>query len=164
MRSTHALVLFVLGGLTLAACGKKNDNADTATSASAAAPAPPAASATPTASAEPTASAAPAAAPTDSPSSDPLAANSAAPADTNAPAPVPGTVVGQRGIEDCCAALATIAMGGGGRKGKNRAFKAAEICPQEAALVRSGRASRAQALSAVIAAGLAGHPRPASCR
>jgi hypothetical protein len=159
IRSTSALVLLVCGGLMLAACGKKDDGGSAAAasgSAAASAAAPASASAAP--SAAPSASAAPA----DSGSAAPADSGSAAPADSGAPT-APGVPGAQRGIEDCCAALAGLAAGGRGKRAKNRAFKALEVCPGIAAQVRAGRATRAQALTQVRS-GLEGHAAPAACR
>ncbi|MFT3774850.1 MAG: hypothetical protein QM820_56600 [Minicystis sp.] len=160
IRSTYALVLLVCGGLTLAACGKKDNDASStgsaAASGSAAAP-------TATAAATTTASAAPTAAPTDSAAAAPSGTPSAEPTAAPSGAPVVTGPAPQRGIEDCCAALAATATGHRGKSAKNRASRALEVCPQVAALVRQGRATRQQALAQVTSA-LAGHPVPSSCR
>lgn len=157
MRATFALVLIACGGLTLAGCGKKDDNAGSTASAASTAAATATATAADTATAAPTATAT--AAPADS--AAPAASGSAVPADTAAP--VVNPVLPQRGIEDCCAALAAAATGGRGRAAKNRSFRALEVCPGIAAQVRQGRATRAAALTQVRSA-LTGHPIPAACR
>ena len=153
IRSTYALVLLVCGGLVLSACGKKNDNADgTAPSGSASASAAPPATATATATA----------APADTASAAPSGSASAAPADTTAP--VANNQVPQRPIDDCCIALAATALSRRkGGKHKNDAFRAAEICPGIAALVRQGRATRSQALTQ-IKSSMAGERTPAQCQ
>lgn len=156
IRSTYALVL-LCGGLTLAACGKKDNDAGSTSSAAATA------AATATATAAPTATATAAPADTGAPAASDSAA--APPADTASAAPVATTnvVAPQRGIEDCCAALAAVATSGRGRAAKNRSFRALEVCPGIAAQVRAGRATRSAALTQVRSA-LVGHPVPAACR
>jgi hypothetical protein len=52
---------------------------------------------------------------------------------------------------------------GRGKTAKNKAFKAAEICPGIAALVRQGRATRQQALTQIKSA-LVGYSTPAQCQ
>jgi len=150
IRSTYALVLLVCGGLVLSACGKKKDDADaTAASGSAAASAAPPVTAT--------ASAAP---PADTASAAPSGSASAAPPDTAAP--VANNAVPQRPIDDCCLALAGAAASRRRGKHKNDAFRAAEICPGIANLVRQGRATRSQALTQIKSA-MAGERTPAAC-
>ena len=153
IRSTYALVLLVCGGLVLSACGKKNDNADsTAASGSASA----------SASAAPPATATATAAPADTGSAAPSASASAPPADTAAP--VANNQVAQRPIDDCCIALAATALSRRkGSKRKTDAFRAAEICPGIAALVRQGRATRSQALTQIKSA-MAGEHTPPQCQ
>ena len=153
MRSTFALVLVMCGGLAVAACGKKDDAGSTATAA------------------------ADTAAPADTGTAAPADTGTAAPADTGAPAasgsadappaetaaPVANNAMPQRGIEDCCAALASAATRARGKKTKKKSFRALEVCPGIAAQVRSGRSTRASALAQVRSA-LVGAPVPASCR
>src|SRR5580693_7865281 len=145
-RSLRVLALLVCGGLLFSAC-KKDSSAAPADSASAALPAD-------TASAAPPATAAAAAAPADT-------AAAAAPADTgSAAAPPPGTgapqtavgVVPQRPIDDCCASLAGVAARARGRRKGERSFRAMEICPGIATLVRQGRATRSEALTQIRSA------------
>jgi CCR4-NOT transcriptional regulation complex NOT5 subunit len=150
IRSTYALVLIVCGGLVLSACGKKKDDADaTAASGSASASAAPPVTATATA------------APADTATAAPSGSASAAPPDTAAP--VVNNAPPQRPIDDCCIALATTAATRRRGKHKNDAFRAAEICPGIANLVRQGRATRSQALTQIRSA-LAGERSPASCQ
>jgi len=141
IRSTYALVLLVCGGVALSACGNKGGDSSSSGAAVAASGAASAVvSATPTA----TASAAPA-------------------ADTASAAPV-ATGVPQRPIDDCCFALAAMATTAGrGKHVKNKAFKAAEICPGIAVLVRQGRATRQQALTQIKSA-LVGYSTPPQCQ
>ncbi len=154
IRSTCALVLIVAGALALAACGKKDDTGGS--SGTAAATDAPAASAAPTASAADVASAAP-------PADTSSAATSASAPPPDAPPPVAGGPV--RGIDDCCAALASAAVMSRSRSKRGRADKAAEICPGIAAQVRAGRASRATALTQIRSAfATAGGQVPSACR
>lgn len=154
IRSSHVLVLLVSGVLALSACKKSGGDGDTST-----APATAAATAT----AEPTAAAT--AAPADTAAPAPSESASAAPADTAAPTAVPVAVTPQRPIDDCCIALAAVATSRHRhhKKVKRDAFRAAEICPGIALLVRQGRATRAQALTQIRSA-MAGEPTPAACR
>jgi hypothetical protein len=157
MRSTSALVLLVCGGLALSACGNKSETGGT-TGAASAAPVQ-AASAAPVASAEPAASAS--AAPADTAAAAPSGSASAAPADTgSAPPPVAGVPV--QPIDSCCAALSAVGHSGRGRKAKNKASRAAEICPGIAALVRQGRSTRQAALTQIKSA-LVGSTVPPEC-
>lgn len=150
IRST-CLVLLVCGGLVLSACKKGDDGTGTTGTPAATA------TATATASAAPaeTATAAPAA-PTTSASAAP--ADSAAPATTTTP-----NAVAQRPIDDCCSSLASLQRGARGRGTRDKSFRAMEICPGIADLVRSGRATRAQALTQIRSA-LVGYPVPSTCR
>jgi hypothetical protein len=150
-------VLLVCGGLTLAACGKKDDGGSTGTAASASATATATAAATATATA--TASAAPD--PSGSASAAPADTGSAAPADTGAP--VATGKAPEKPIDDCCAALARAAhTSGRGKAAKNAAHRAEEICPGIAALVRQGRTTRASALTQIKSA-LVGRSVPPQC-
>jgi hypothetical protein len=153
IRSTCALVLIVGGALTLAACGKKDDNSGTTSGTAAATAAP-----TPTATAADTASAAPPPADTSS------AATSASAPPPDAPPPPPGVGGPIRGIEDCCAALASAALRSRSASKRTNSDKAAEICPGIAAQVRAGRASRATALTQIRSSFGGGGQVPGPCR
>jgi hypothetical protein len=77
---------------------------------------------------------------------------------------VANNAVPQRPIDDCCIGLATIAVSRRRNpKTRNDAFRAAEICPGIAALVRQGRATRAQALAQIRSA-MAGERSPPACQ
>ncbi|APR82919.1 Hypothetical protein A7982_08268 [Minicystis rosea] len=152
-------MLLVCGGLALTACGKKDKDDGAGSTSTAAATASATASAAATAAATTTASAAPADTASAAPSGDPSAAPAA---DTAAPAAVNNTAP-QRPIDDCCAALSARShTSGRGKAAKNKAHKAAEVCPGIAALVRQGRATRAQALTQIRSA-LVGSDVPAAC-
>jgi hypothetical protein len=157
-RPVRALVILVCSGLLLSACKKKDDTAAApADTGSAAAPADTGSAAAPTPAA------ASAAAPADTGATAPAATGSAAqpPPGPNAP---PGAVVApQRPIDDCCASLSGVAARARGRRKGDRSFRALEICPGIADLVRQGRATRAQALTQIRSA-LVGYDIPAACR
>jgi hypothetical protein len=156
MRSTCALGLIVAGALAVAACGKKDDNAGS-TSGTAAATDVPVATVAPLASATDAASAAP---PADSSS----AATSASAPPPDAPPP-PGVGGPVRGIDDCCAALASASVMSRSQAKRGKSNRAAEICPGIAAQVRAGRASRATALTQIRSAfGAASGLVPGPCR
>lgn len=156
IRSTCALVLLVCGGLALGACGKKDDAGGSTGSA--------AASAATTATATATASAAPPADTGAASAAPPADTASAAPPDASGSAAAPPTgAVAQRPIDDCCAALAHQEVAARSKKNRVAAAKAEEICPRVAALVRSGRATRADALNQVRSA-LVGRAVPGPCR
>jgi hypothetical protein len=158
IRSTCALVLIVAGALALTGCPKKDETSGSSSGTAAATDAPPASGA-PSATAADTASAAP-------PADTSSAATSASAPPPDAPPPAvaaPGGPV--RGIEDCCAALASASVMSRSHSKRASSNKAAEICPGIAAQVRAGRASRAMALTQLRSAFAAyGGQVPGPCR
>lgn len=161
---------WVLGVLVAASlvtgCKKKSDESDeplklpekkTEASADATASAAPSASATAAASAAPAESG--------SAASSAAAAPSTAP--TTAPTPEPATsgavaMGGGQGIDKCCAAINAIQSTGVSKETKTKASAAAAACGGISQLVKTGRTSRASALTQVKAS-LAGASVPAAC-
>lgn len=139
-RSSHALVLLVLGALSLVAC-KKEVEPEAVPVPSASAPAPVAA---------------------DSAAAAASAAAASAAAAVAAPPVVNTQPVVQQPIDSCCSALAAVAHSGRGKDAKIKSAQAAKICPGIAALVKSGKTTRASALTQ-IKSSLVGVDVPAEC-
>jgi hypothetical protein len=140
-RSSSVLMLLVSGSLLFAACKKSEDPT----------PVPiPSGAATPT----PVGGDAPA-----------MSATTAATA-TVAPvpvAPVAVAPVNAQPIDSCCSALAATSKSGRGADAKSKSALASKICSGISPLVKSGKTTRASALT-TIRAQLAGVEIPSECR
>ena len=138
IRPSSALVLMVLGALSLVAC-KKEAEPEAVPVPSATTPAPVAADSA-------------------------GAAGTVATAVATTPPPVVNTApVQPANIDACCSALSAVAHSGRGKDAKIKSAQAAKICPGIAALVKSGKTTRASALTQ-IKSSLVGVDVPAECR
>jgi len=142
-RSFSALVLLVCGSLALVACKKSEEPAPVPVPTGSAAP-------TPVANDAPPASAA---------AADTSAAAVVAPP----PPPVAAAPVNAQPIDACCSALGAVSKSGRSADTKSKAALSAKICSGIAPLVKSGKTTRASALT-TIRSQMSGAELPPECR
>ena len=141
-RSSSALMLLVCGSLVLAACKKSEDPVPVPIPTGAATPTPVGIDAPPSATATAPSAAVTVATPTP---------------------PVAFAPVNQQPIDACCSALASVSSSGRAADTKSKAALGSKICSSIAPLVKSGKTTRASALS-TIRAQLSGIEIPGECR
>ncbi len=141
-RSSSVLMLLVSGSLLFAACKKSEDPTPVPIPSGAATPTPVGG---------------------DAPAMSATAAAATATVAQVPVAPVAVAPVNTQPIDSCCSALAATSKSGRGADAKSKSALASKICSGISPLVKSGKTTRASALT-TIRAQLAGVEIPSECR